>query len=40
MEERGHSQETELSKSELQDLLLDPEISEVLQSVQVDLPLG
>ena len=37
MEERGHSQETELSKGELQDLLLDPEISEVLQSVQVDL---
>eukprot|EP00913_Durusdinium_trenchii_P021066 g19797.t1 len=33
----GTSQESVLSKSELQDILLDPEITEVLQSVQVDL---
>lgn len=37
MEQQGHDQESELSRSELQDILLDPEITEVLQSVQVDL---
>lgn len=37
MEQAGHDEESVLSKSELQDILLDPEITEVLQSVQVDL---
>jgi len=37
MEQAGHDQESDLSRSELQDVLLDPDITEVLQSVQVDL---
>lgn len=37
MQQQGHDQDSELSRTELQDILLDPEITEVLQSVQVDL---
>lgn len=37
MHSHGHDVESPLSKAELQDLLLDPEILEVLSSVQVDV---
>ncbi|CAJ1382932.1 unnamed protein product [Effrenium voratum] len=37
MESFGHDTESPLSKSELQDVLLDPDITDVLQSVQVDV---
>eukprot|EP00439_Symbiodinium_sp_Y106_P081895 s47_g21.t1 len=37
MQSHGHDVESPLSKAELQDLLLDPEILEVLSSVQVDV---